>query len=75
LKKERGCIISFSTKKLRKITPENTLKNIAFVNSKFPETFKYISKPRVGKILPWMRGREKNNIIRRTFVILYYFFK
>jgi hypothetical protein len=52
LKKERGCIISFSTKKLRKITPENTLKNIAFVNSKFPETFKYISKPRVGKILP-----------------------
>jgi hypothetical protein len=48
----RGCKINFSTKKLKNITPENTLKNTDFVNSKFPDTLKYISKPKVGKILP-----------------------
>jgi hypothetical protein len=60
--------ITHSIKKLKKMSPERMLKNMTFVNSKFPETESEKGIPSVGKRFPCTRGRLKNRTMRRILV-------
>lgn len=59
---------TLSPKKLKKMSPERMLKNMTFVNSKFPETESEKWIPSVGRRFPCTRGSVKNRRIRRSLV-------